>query len=59
MSEPGSTECLYCENKALWLRVTQFAGTHPFCDEHAKRENDFGQDGGSYFYWEKLAAQAC
>ena len=40
-----------CGAPADWLRVTQFAGTHRFCDMHAKAETDFGQDNPSSFYW--------
>ncbi len=46
-----STErCLHCSAKALHIRHTQFAGNHPYCLEHAKREPDFGVND-SYTYW--------
>lgn len=38
---------------ADWIRVTQFAGEHPFCDQHAKDEKDF-MDENSYKFWEKI-----
>ena len=34
--------CLDCKQPAAWIRHTQFAGDHPFCDEHARVEADFG-----------------
>jgi hypothetical protein len=44
-------KCAFCDKPAQWVRATQFAGNHFFCDEHAKKESDFGKDGGSYFFW--------
>lgn len=48
---------LYCEcgKPAAWVRRTQFAGTHPFCAEHAKQESDFGQSDPSDFFWRELS----
>jgi len=46
-------KCLDCKQDAVWVRRTQFAGNHPFCDDHARKEKDFKEDGGSYFYWSK------
>lgn len=45
-------ECLKCKNEATWIRHTQFAGSHPFCKEHAKKEEDFGECD-SYTCWTK------
>lgn len=45
-----SDKCLMCDKRAVWFRATQFAGTHPFCEEHAKKEEDFGMDD-SYTFW--------
>lgn len=45
-----SDKCMICGKKSVWFRATQFAGTHPFCDEHAKAEEDFGMDD-SYTFW--------
>lgn len=42
--------CSECERPATWIRSTQFAGDHPYCDEHAKEQNDF-QQNDSYAYW--------
>ena len=33
----------------VWMRYTQFAGNHLFCDKHAELETDFN-DGD----WEKI-----
>jgi hypothetical protein len=46
--------CDECEQPATWVRRTQFAGNHYFCTMHAQREEDFGQDDLSYFFWELL-----
>jgi hypothetical protein len=40
-----------CEKEVAWIRCTQFAGEHPYCEECAKKEEDFGKDDDSYFYW--------
>lgn len=42
-----------CKNKISWIRHTQFAGSHPFCDSHAKLEKDF-KKSSSYLFWEKI-----
>jgi len=46
-------KCLECDEPASWIRHTQFAGDHPFCDKHAKLEEDFGEND-SYTFWEEL-----
>jgi len=46
--------CLECDKPACWVRMTQFAGNHPFCDEHARKEENFGKEDPSYFFWKKL-----
>lgn len=46
-------KCIECNKKAEWIRSTQFAGDHPYCEEHAKLEKDFGDDD-SYKYWYKI-----
>jgi hypothetical protein len=43
-------KCDCCEEKAQWVRCTQFAGNHYFCDLHALQQEDFGQDD-SYAFW--------
>jgi hypothetical protein len=42
-----------CGKEAAWLRVTQFAGEHPFCSSCAELENNFSQND-SYQFWEKI-----
>lgn len=42
--------CLVCGKPADWVRSTQFAGEHPYCEHHAKQEDDFGEDD-SYTFW--------
>jgi endogenous inhibitor of DNA gyrase (YacG/DUF329 family) len=42
-------KCAVCDEPATWMRYTQFAGNHPFCDKHAESESDFN-DGD----WEKI-----
>jgi len=46
--------CLDCEEPAVWIRHTQFAGSHPFCDKHAKEEEDFGVSD-SYEVWKNIS----
>jgi hypothetical protein len=47
-------KCVMCDKPADWVRVTQFAGKHPYCDSHAVLETDFGKND-SYEYWNKIA----
>lgn len=47
--------CLVCGAPAEWVRSTQFAGDHPYCEHHAKKEDDFDDEGDSYHYWYKLS----
>jgi hypothetical protein len=42
--------CMMCDKPATWIRSTQFAGEHPYCEEHAKQEEGFGIND-SYEYW--------
>ena len=46
-------KCDRCNEKAQWVRVTQFAGDHHFCDLHALLEEDFGQSD-SYSFWAEI-----
>lgn len=46
-------KCIICDKEAVWVRSTQFAGEHPYCEEHAKLESDFGQND-SYGFWYKI-----
>jgi hypothetical protein len=45
--------CLMCDKPVEWIRGTQFAGGHPFCDEHARQEKGFGNND-SYEYWYEI-----
>lgn len=54
--EHGFT-CDSCEKPATWIRHTQFAGSHPFCIEHAEQEENFGKSDSLYFYWQELSVQ--
>jgi hypothetical protein len=46
-------KCIECDEPATWERCTQFAGNHPYCDEHAKQEKDFSESD-SYKFWSEL-----
>jgi hypothetical protein len=46
-------KCIVCEKPAEWVRSTQFAGDHPYCDLHARLESDF-LENDSYTYWKEL-----
>jgi hypothetical protein len=45
--------CMYCNEVATDIRSTQFAGDHPHCEDHAKRESDYNQND-SYTQWYKV-----
>ena len=45
--------CIMCNAAAVWVRSTQFAGDHPFCDKCANQEEDFGKND-SYELWYKI-----
>ena len=53
MRDSESRHNAACGKQATWVRHTQFAGTHPFCTECAKKEDDFGEES-SYVVWEEL-----
>lgn len=48
-------KCLECNEPATWERCTQFAGNHPYCEEHAKQQSDWN-DNDSYLYWSTMKA---
>ena len=52
---PEKEECMgitpNCQEKISWYRITQFSGTHTFCEKCAKLEKDFGKEDLSYFFW--------
>lgn len=46
--------CIQCETaEAAWIRHTQFAGKHPYCDSCARKEPDFG-GSDSTFDWARV-----
>lgn len=42
-----------CDQEAKYLRLTQFAGTHPLCEKHAKEDVDF-MKSDSYTAWKVI-----
>lgn len=42
-----------CLEEAVYIRHTQFAGSHPLCEYHAKQDKDF-MVNDSYQDWEVL-----
>ena len=46
--------CCDCNEEAVWTRVTQYSGTHHFCDKHARMEENFGVWDSSYFHWVRI-----
>ena len=51
--EQAGDLCIECGKLAVWMRYTQFSGDHPFCQEHAEEESDFGEND-SYKDWAKI-----
>lgn len=47
--------CSVCKKPTEWVRCTQFSGEHPFCNVHARKERDFGENNASYFCWKPWA----
>ena len=45
--------CIDCDKPSEWIRHTQFAGSHYFCDGHARMQQDFNVND-SYTAWEKI-----
>jgi hypothetical protein len=35
--------CVECDKPCAFVRCTQFAGDHFYCQEHAEAESDFGK----------------
>lgn len=50
---PPTVHCVECNARAVWMRNTQFAGTHPYCDTHARAQSDFDENS-SYTDWSML-----
>lgn len=47
-------KCSLCDSPANWVRVTQFSGSHYYCEYHAEEEPDFHEEDDSYHYWSKV-----
>ena len=47
-------KCIECDEPAEWVRSTQFAGDHPYCERHAMKQSDFNDEPDSYSYWYKI-----
>jgi len=47
-----NTPCIMCdeEKPIAWVRCTQFAGDHYFCEECAKKESDFSESDSMKFW---------
>ena len=45
-----------CRERATYVRHTQFAGSHPLCEKHAKEDEKFGEND-SYTTWEKIGVR--
>lgn len=45
-----------CLKPVKYIRHTQFAGSHPFCKDHAELEEGFLEDD-SYEFWEQILEQ--
>lgn len=46
--------CIECDKPATCTRHTQFAGNHPYCDEHGMEQEDYFVDD-SYTFWTRKA----
>ena len=46
-----------CDQPALYVRHTQFAGSHPLCALHALKDSNCLMED-SYQFWEKLSVDA-
>ena len=55
MKNKKSLYCLDCGEPAAYVRHSQFAGSHPFCDKHARKERNFGKTDEDSF-WIKIPA---
>ena len=47
-------KCIECDKPAKWVRSTQFAGKHPYCETHAELEPDFFEEDDDYQFWKEL-----
>jgi len=54
----SSDTCDFCSRPSTWVRHTQFAGDHFFCDVHAMASPNFRMRDASYSEWEHLSKKA-
>lgn len=54
MKSGTHNKCSECDEPAVWVRSTQFAGEHPYCEKHAMQQSDFNDEPDSYSYWYKV-----
>jgi hypothetical protein len=52
--KPKIETCIECDERATYIRHTQFAGDHPFCEECAKEEKGFMVED-SYQFWSVIS----
>ncbi|MDF1478782.1 hypothetical protein PYV02_06750 [Leifsonia sp. H3M29-4] len=52
--ESSGMRCCACDEPSRWLRRTRSNSDRYFCDDHAKREADFGRQNPGYFVWKEL-----
>lgn len=46
-------KCIMCDADAKYIRHTQFAGDHPFCESCGPKEDGF-MENDSYEYWTEI-----
>lgn len=49
--------CIECDKPATCTRHTQFAGNHPYCDEHGMEQEDYFVDDSCTFWTRKADRQ--
>lgn len=55
MKEDWMKYCINCPKPTRFIRHTQFAGSHPYCEDCAKDEPDFMKDDEPYKDWEAIS----
>lgn len=48
----GNTDDPNCSAPVVWIRKTQFAGDHYFCDAHARAEKDFSENSSTTVWFQ-------
>ena len=51
MNNLKKKKCVECDKPVQWIRCTQFAADHPYCDVHARQQTDFLVEDNSHFFW--------